>query len=100
MKSKGLVNNLFILDVGIGFGKSINDQFELIKRADEFSSLGYPVLFGISRKSFISKTFDIENRDEITRVYSQHLISKKVNILRVHDVKKHVDLKKYLSKLH
>ena len=100
LKSRGLVDNLFILDVGIGFGKSLNDQFELIKRADEFSSLGYPVLFGISRKSFISKTFDIENRDEITRVYSQHLISKKVNILRVHDVKKHVDLKKYLSKLH
>ena len=89
LKSNGLSENLFILDVGIGFGKSINDQFELIKRADEFSALGYPVLYGISRKSFISKTFGEENRDEITKIYDQYLMGKNVNILRVHDVYGH-----------
>lgn len=95
----GLTDNLFLTDVGIGFGKSINDQFELIKRADEFSTLNCPILYGISRKSFISKTFGIDNRDEITKIYAQYLISKRVNILRVHDVKGHSDLLKYLKKL-
>lgn len=97
--SIGLGDNLPILDVGIGFGKSINDQFELIKRADEFSTLNCPVLYGISRKSFIFKTFGTQNRDEITKVYAQYLISKNVNILRVHDVKGHSDLLKYLEKI-
>lgn len=99
LKSNGLSDNLFILDPGIGFGKSINDQFEIIKRADEFLSLGSPVLFGISRKSFIFKTFGLENRDEITKIYSQYLASKKVNIIRVHDVKSHAELLKYLKPL-
>lgn len=94
-----LSENLLITDVGIGFGKSINDQFELIKRADEFSTLNCPILYGISRKSFISKTFEVENREEITKIYAQHLILKGVNILRVHDVKGHSDLLKYLKKI-
>lgn len=99
LKSAGLTENKFILDVGIGFGKSVADQFELIKRAEEFKSLPYPVLYGVSRKSFISKTFGTENRDEITRIYAQDLMSKKINWLRVHDVKAHTDLKNYLSKI-
>lgn len=99
LDEKGLGENLPILDVGIGFGKSINDQFELIKRAEEFSTLNCPILYGISRKSFIFKTFGIENRDEITKIYAQHLISKGTNILRVHDVKSHADLIKYLDKI-
>ena len=99
LEEKGLGENLPILDVGIGFGKSINDQFELIKRADEFSTLNCPILYGISRKSFIFKTFGLENRDEITKIYAQHLITKGTNILRVHDVKGHSDLIKYLEKI-
>lgn len=99
LEDKGLGENLPILDVGIGFGKSVNNQFELIKRADEFLTLNCPILYGISRKSFIFKTFGLENRDEITKVYSQSLVSKGVNILRVHDVKSHADLLKYLDKI-
>jgi len=97
LNSKGLSENLFILDVGIGFGKSVNDQFELIKRADEFLSFGCPVLYGISRKSFISKPFGAENRDKITNIYGQYLMQKEINMLRVHDVKAHADIQKYLS---
>lgn len=99
LKEKGLGENLPVLDVGIGFGKSINDQFELIKRADEFTTLNCPILYGISRKSFIFKTFGLKNRDKITQIYAQHLISKGTNILRVHDVKSHADLIKYLDKI-
>jgi len=61
--------------------------------------LNCPILYGISRKSFIFKTFGLENRDEITKIYAQHLISKGTNILRVHDVKGHSDLIKYLEKI-
>ncbi|MCR5262093.1 MAG: dihydropteroate synthase [Candidatus Gastranaerophilales bacterium] len=99
LKENGLTENLFILDVGIGFGKSINDQFELIKRAGEFLSLGYPVLYGISRKSFISKTFGTESRDKVSQIYAHHLMMNKINMLRVHDVKAHANLQIYLSKI-
>ena len=99
LKSTVLKNNLFIFDVGIGFGKSINDQFELVKRADEFKTLNYPILYGISRKSFLSKTFGLENRDGATEIFSEYLILKGVNIIRVHDVKKHSVIKNYLSKI-
>lgn len=99
LKDSGLSDNLFILDVGIGFGKSINDQFEIIKRANEFYPLGYPVLFGISRKSFLSKTFGQDNRDEATLVFDQYLMQQGVNILRVHDVEAHQKIRHYLSKI-
>lgn len=99
LKAKGLSNNLFILDVGIGFGKSINDQFELIKRADEFCNYEYPVLWGISRKSFMTKTFVGENPDALTQIFSQHLIMKNANILRTHNVEQLAKLKNYLSKI-
>lgn len=99
LKEKGLSKNLFILDTGIGFGKSVNDQFKLIKRADEFSTLGYPVLWGISRKSFMTKTFVDENPDELTQIFSQHLIMKNANILRTHNVKQIAKLQNYLSKI-
>ena len=99
LQSTVLKNNLFIFDVGIGFGKSINDQFELVKRANEFKTLNYPILYGISRKSFLSKTFGLENRDKATKIFSEYLILNRVNILRVHDVKIHSDIRNYLSKI-
>ncbi|MGN0015573.1 MAG: dihydropteroate synthase [Candidatus Gastranaerophilaceae bacterium] len=99
LREEGLKENLLILDPGIGFGKSINDQFELIKRADEFQTLGCPVLYGISRKSFISKSFGENSRDEATLSYDNYLMFKKVDILRVHDIKKNNDLRNYLSKI-
>lgn len=99
LKTKGLNDNLFILDAGIGFGKSKNDQFQLIKRADEFYTLGCPILYGISRKSFISKTFGVENRDKVSEIYAQYLMSKHVNILRVHDVDSHNQIRNFLEKL-
>ena len=99
LKTTVLKDNLLIFDVGIGFGKSINDQFEIVKRAEEFLTLAYPILFGISRKSFIWKTFGKENRDKITQMYSEYLMLKGIDILRVHDVQAHVLMRDYLSKI-
>lgn len=84
-----------IIDIGIGFGKSVETNFELLKRIDEFKTLNCPMLLGISRKSFIRKTFDItcEDADLHTALYSAMLSN--VNIHRVHNVeltKKYLDI--------
>ncbi len=81
-----------IFDVGIGFGKSINQNYELLKRISEFKSFNIPLLVGHSRKSFLSKTFElstIEDLDEATVLTSAQLVKEGVNILRVHNVKIH-----------
>jgi len=88
-----------IFDVGIGFGKSINQNYELLKRINEFKSFNIPLLVGHSRKSFLSKTFElstIEDLDEATILTSAQLVKEGVNILRVHNVKSH----KFLIELH
>lgn len=82
----GMERKNIIADVGIGFGKSQEGNFELLKRMQEFSSLMVPILSGISRKSFIRNSFNItaDEADIPTAFYSAMLTS--VNIHRVHNV--------------
>ena len=78
-----------ILDVGIGFGKTKEDNFELLKRIGEFSSLECPLMVGVSRKSLLGiKEDDNDLKDALTLAISYPLISK-VDYLRVHNVKLH-----------
>ena len=90
----GMDRKNIIIDVGIGFGKSKESCFELLKRLDEFTSLNQPILLGISRKSFIRNEFDlaITKADYPTALYSAMLPC--VNIHRVHSV---YMTKKYLE---
>lgn len=90
----GMERQNIIADVGIGFGKSVQSNFEILKRIDEFSSLNVLMLLGISRKSFIRKEFNIDfnEADEVTALYSANI--KGINIHRVHNVKL---TKKYLD---
>lgn len=90
----GLDKKNIIADIGIGFGKSKNSNFELIRRIDEFSTLGTSLLLGISRKSFIRNQFNIncDESDVPTALYSAMLSN--INIHRVHNVKL---TKKYLD---
>ncbi len=86
----GIDKNKIIIDVGIGFGKRLADNYALIDKIDEFYELGIAVLVGHSRKSFITKTLHTESiseRDNVTLAISSLLAYKKVHILRVHDVK-------------
>ena len=87
----GISEEKIILDPGIGFNKTYEQNFELIKYADEICSIGLPVLYGISRKSFIQKTTGLEPKEtEFANVsLGSYLINKGVNILRVHDVSAH-----------
>ena len=89
-----------ILDPGFGFAKTPAHQWEMLRRLDEFSAPGFPVLIGISRKSFLSKTF---NRPfgELMHAYTSvhlHALQKGADILRVHDVREAADaLKLFLA---
>lgn len=86
-KNVGIQN--IIIDPGIGFGKSIEDNFTIIKRLKEFSSIGCPILIGLSRKSFIGKTLnlDIESRDFPTAILETLSIINSARIIRTHNIK-------------
>lgn len=78
-----------IVDPGIGFGKRIEDNFNLIKNLDYFQSLGYPVMIGLSKKSFINKTLNLDNdqREIGTIILETISVLKSARIIRTHNVK-------------
>jgi dihydropteroate synthase len=85
----GIPRENIILDPGIGFGKSISQNLALINRLDELKSLGFPLLAGPSRKSFIGQVLGlpVEEREEGTAAAVAISIVRGVDIVRVHDVK-------------
>ncbi len=85
----GVEETRIILDPGIGFGKTREHNLELINRLDEIRLLGYPVLLGPSRKSFIGFTLDLpaDQRVEGTAATVAVGITRGADIIRVHDVK-------------
>jgi dihydropteroate synthase len=85
----GIEESRIILDPGIGFGKTREHNLELINRLDEIRSLGFPVLLGPSRKSFIGFTLDLpaDQRVEGTAATVAVGITRGADIIRVHDVK-------------
>ena len=78
-----------ILDPGFGFAKTIEQNYELLHRVDELHYFGLPILGGISRKSMIYKKLNIDPNEALTGTIALNtlLLSKGVQILRVHDVK-------------
>ncbi len=89
--SNGIDKTRIIIDVGIGFGKRREDNFELIKRMSEFKSIGCEIMAGISRKSFLALDEELE-KDIYTTALSTMLIEQKIDYLRVHNVKMHKKL--------
>jgi dihydropteroate synthase len=84
----GVPKEHIILDTGIGFGKTVRQNLELLNRTDEIRALGYPVLIGSSRKSFIGYTLDLppDQRIEGTAATVAIAIARGADIVRVHDV--------------
>jgi len=84
----GILDQKIILDPGIGFGKTVPQNLELLDRLDEIRELGYPVLLGPSRKSFIGYTLDLppDDRIEGTAAAVAVGIVRGADIIRVHDV--------------
>jgi dihydropteroate synthase len=84
----GIPDEHIVLDPGIGFGKTVSQNLELIDRLDEIKALGYPLLVGPSRKSFIGYTLDLppDERVEGTAAAVALSIDRGADIVRVHDV--------------
>ena len=84
----GIDKKNIIIDPGIGFGKSVEHNFEIINNLDSFVDLGFPVLLGASRKSFIGLTLDVEEKDRLEGSIAANVIGlqKGAKIFRVHDV--------------
>jgi len=84
----GIVKEAIILDPGIGFGKTVEQNLTLLNRLNEIKALGYPVLLGPSRKSFIGYTLNLppDQRLEGTMAACAVGIQRGTDILRVHDV--------------
>jgi dihydropteroate synthase len=84
----GVSDEQIILDPGIGFGKTVEQNLELLDRTNEIRELGYPVLVGPSRKSFIGYTLDLppDQRLEGTAAAVVIAIVRGADIVRVHDV--------------
>ncbi len=87
-RAAGIPNERIILDPGIGFGKTVEQNLELVDRLGEIRDLGYPVLLGPSRKSFIGRTLDVppDQRLEGTAAAVAVGIARGADIIRVHDV--------------
>ncbi len=79
----------WILDLGYGFGKTIEHNYQLLNHSDEFLSLTKPILTGISRKSMIHKPLNINPKEALNGTTALHMVAlnKGTHILRVHDVK-------------
>jgi dihydropteroate synthase len=88
-KKAGVGENVTWLDPGIGFGKTREHNLELINRLGEIRALGYPILLGTSRKSFIGFTLDVppDQRVEGTAATVAVGIARGADIIRVHDVR-------------
>jgi dihydropteroate synthase len=88
-KKAQIADSHIVLDPGIGFGKTREHNLELVNRLDQIHELGYPILLGTSRKSFIGFTLDLpaDQRVEGTAATVAVGIARGADIIRVHDVR-------------
>jgi dihydropteroate synthase len=98
LKTLGVLN--IIIDPGIGFAKKVESNFEIIKNLGFFKNLNCPILIGISRKSFISKSLNVPVEQTLIGTTALHSVAllNGANILRVHDVNEAVQVKRLLKK--
>lgn len=94
------IKNIFI-DPGIGFGKTVDHNFEIINKLRYFRNLGFPIVFGASRKSFIGKTLNLDpvERDTASAIVNAVAINNGARIIRTHNVKYGVQTIKLMNKI-
>ncbi|MGV8049304.1 MAG: dihydropteroate synthase [Anaerolineaceae bacterium] len=98
-KNAGVTDDAIILDPGIGFGKTTRQNLLLLQNLDQLTDLGFPILLGVSRKSFIGYTLDLPpgERLEGSLAANAYGILHGADIVRVHDVRETVRLAKMLD---
>jgi len=102
LRFKGIKHSNIIVDPGIGFGKNLKHNMNLIKYVSIFHTLGFPILLGISRKKFIkdlSGKNDSKERLGGTIASSLYAMMQGVQILRIHDVNELIQSIKIFNKL-
>tara|TARA_B100000497_G_C7676217_1_gene408546 strand:+ start:134 stop:955 length:822 start_codon:yes stop_codon:yes gene_type:complete len=92
------INNL-IIDPGFGFGKTLENNYEILNNLEKFKCLKYPILVGVSRKSMIYKLLDTDANQALngTSVINTIALTKGTDILRVHDIKEAVECIKIVN---
>ncbi|MGL5693452.1 MAG: dihydropteroate synthase [Peptostreptococcaceae bacterium] len=88
----GVKKDKIVLDPGIGFGKTFEQNLEVLRRLNELNDLGYPVLLGTSRKSVIGNVLDVEPKERLEGTIATTVLGVRdgVEIVRVHDVKENL----------
>lgn len=88
-QQSGISNEKIILDPGIGFGKTFEQNIEVMSRLNELKKLGYPILLGTSRKSMIGNILNVEPKERVEGTIATTVlgINAGVDIVRVHDIK-------------
>ena len=100
----GIENQRIFLDPGIGFGKTVADNLLILENLAQLRALGFPILLGVSRKSFLSKITNFPSSELLAATVAANVfaLGKGVDILRVHDVNEHrqaIDVFEALSNL-
>jgi dihydropteroate synthase len=97
LRSMGISD--ILTDPGFGFGKTVEHNFTLLRDLERLTALPYPLLLGVSRKSFITKTLGIKAADALNGTTAVHMagLLKGASILRVHDVKAAVEAVKLVT---
>ena len=99
LRSAGV--NDIIIDPGFGFGKTMEHNFELLRKLEDFSITGLPLLVGLSRKSLIYKTLNIAAEEALAGTVALNTVAliKGADIIRVHDVKEAVQTVKLFCEI-
>jgi len=99
LSSQGLRKDMMILDPGIGFGKNLDHNLRILKEIETFYEFNMPVLLGTSNKSFIGKILNNQphEREAGTLATVAYAAMKGVHIVRVHSVKKSVEVIKIIT---
>ena len=86
--SKGINPKKIVIDPGIGFGKTVENNFEIINNLNHFATMDFPVMLGASRKSFIGISLDLPEEDRLEGSLAANIIGLQngAKIFRVHDV--------------
>lgn len=88
--NKGVDKRRIIIDPGIGFGKTMEQNYRIIDNMEKFVETGFPVLVGLSRKSFISSLYNSDDESLWATIALNSIsVNKGASIIRVHDVKAH-----------
>jgi dihydropteroate synthase len=89
------------VDPGFGFAKNVDQNFEMFRNLEAFKMIGKPLLVGISRKSMIWRTLEVEPRDALNGTTALNMVAllKGANILRVHDVKEAAECVKLYTRI-